>query len=54
MVGWIEDFVSEYAYREGIYPIIYTTTDCWTTCTGNYSDLAAEDQLWLKSFADKG
>jgi GH25 family lysozyme M1 (1,4-beta-N-acetylmuramidase) len=51
MVGWIEDFVNEYASREGVYPIIYTTTDWWTTCTGNYSGLAGEDPLWVANYS---
>ena len=51
MVGWISDFVNEYASREGVYPIIYTTTDWWTTCTGDYSGFAAEDPLWVANYS---
>jgi GH25 family lysozyme M1 (1,4-beta-N-acetylmuramidase) len=51
MVDWVADFVNEYASREGVYPIIYTTTDWWTTCTGNYSGFASEDPLWVANYS---
>jgi GH25 family lysozyme M1 (1,4-beta-N-acetylmuramidase) len=51
MVDWVADFVNEYASREGVYPIIYTTTDWWTTCTGNYSGFATEDPLWVANYS---
>ena len=51
MVDWIADFVNEYASREGVYPIIYTTTDWWTTCTGDYSGFATEDPLWVANYS---
>ncbi|KAF9891811.1 hypothetical protein FE257_003292 [Aspergillus nanangensis] len=35
MVSWISDFVETYKSAVGRYPMIYTTTDWWTTCTGN-------------------
>ena len=40
MKAWIQDFVTEYAYKEHVYPVIYSTTDWWTTCTGNHPGLA--------------
>jgi GH25 family lysozyme M1 (1,4-beta-N-acetylmuramidase) len=51
MADWVADFVNEYASREGVYPIIYTTTDWWTTCTGNYSGFATEDPLWVANYS---
>ena len=51
MVDWVADFVNEYASREGAYPIIYTTTDWWTTCTGNYSGFATKDPLWVANYS---
>ena len=51
MKAWIEDFVMEYAYKEGVYPVIYSTTDWWTTCTGNYSGFWGNSQLWLARYA---
>ena len=35
MVSWIKDFVDTYHGKTGRYPIIYTTNDWWSTCTGN-------------------
>src|SRR5579884_4280737 len=54
MVSWIWNFVNEYAAREHAYPPIYSTTDWWTTCTGNYSGFAAYDPLWIANFSASG
>lgn len=35
MVSWISSFVTTYHSKTGVYPMIYTTADWWTTCTGN-------------------
>jgi len=51
MVSWIADFVNEYAYREGVYPVIYSTTDWWSTCTGNSSAFASESPLWVANYS---
>jgi GH25 family lysozyme M1 (1,4-beta-N-acetylmuramidase) len=51
MVTWIWNFVSEYAYRWGVYPVIYSTTDWWTTCTGNYGGFSAYDPLWIANYS---
>jgi len=50
MVTWIHDFANEYASREHVYPVIYSTTDWWSTCTGNNSGFAADDPLWIANF----
>jgi GH25 family lysozyme M1 (1,4-beta-N-acetylmuramidase) len=54
MVTWISNFINEYAYREGVYPVIYTTTDWWTTCTGNYSGFAGVSPLWIANYSASG
>ena len=54
MVNWVWDFVNEYAAREHVYPVIYTTTDWWTSCTGNYGGFAAYDPLWIANFSASG
>jgi GH25 family lysozyme M1 (1,4-beta-N-acetylmuramidase) len=54
MVDWIWNFVTEYAAREHAYPPIYTTTDWWTTCTGDYSGFAAYDPLWIANYSASG
>jgi len=54
MVNWVWNFVNEYAAREHAYPVIYSTTDWWRTCTGNYSGFGAYDPLWIANFTASG
>ncbi|KAL2869568.1 lysozyme [Aspergillus lucknowensis] len=35
MVSWIKDFGETYKDEVGRYPMIYTSTSWWTSCTGN-------------------
>ena len=35
MVQWIKDFSAQVNARTGRLPMIYTTTDWWSRCTGN-------------------
>jgi GH25 family lysozyme M1 (1,4-beta-N-acetylmuramidase) len=51
MISWVSSFVTRYQARTGRYPVIYTTTGWWTTCTGNYSGFAATDPLWVARYA---
>ena len=51
MVSWVWNFVHEYAYKEHAYPVIYTTTDWWSTCTGNYAGFGTYDRLWIARYA---
>lgn len=51
MRTWITDFLNRYKYRTGRYAVIYTTTDWWKTCTGNYSGFANNHPLWLARYA---
>jgi GH25 family lysozyme M1 (1,4-beta-N-acetylmuramidase) len=50
MTSWIWDFVNEYAYDTGVYPVIYTTDDWWTTCTSSDSGFASYDPLWIADY----
>ena len=43
MVDWVASFDLEYRTLTGRSPDIYTTTDWWTTCTGNSGAFANED-----------
>jgi len=54
MVTWLSNFINEYAYREHVYPVIYTTTDWWSTCTGNYGGFASNDPLWIANYSASG
>jgi GH25 family lysozyme M1 (1,4-beta-N-acetylmuramidase) len=51
MRTWLTNFINEYAFREGVYPTIYSTTDWWTTCTGNYSGFGSNDPLWIANYS---
>ncbi|MFF3561432.1 GH25 family lysozyme [Streptomyces sp. NPDC002574] len=51
MVSWIRAFSNEVRARTGRYPAIYTTTDWWTTCTGNNSGFGATNPLWIARYA---
>jgi GH25 family lysozyme M1 (1,4-beta-N-acetylmuramidase) len=51
MATWIWSFVNEYAYREHAYPVIYSTTDWWLTCVGNYGAFARYDPLWIANYS---
>jgi GH25 family lysozyme M1 (1,4-beta-N-acetylmuramidase) len=50
MVSWIADFVNEYQARTGRWATIYSTTDWWTTCTGNSGAFAANDPLFIANY----
>jgi len=51
MRSWVSSFINEYHAKTGRWAVIYTTTDWWTTCTGNYSGFWANDPLWLASYS---
>src|SRR6266566_9497393 len=50
MVSWISSFVGEYQARTSRWPVIYSTTDWWRTCTGNSSAFGANDPLWIACY----
>lgn len=51
MVSWIRAFSDEVHATTGRYPTIYTTTDWWTSCTGNTSSFGATNPLWVARYA---
>jgi GH25 family lysozyme M1 (1,4-beta-N-acetylmuramidase) len=54
MVTWLHNFVNEYASREHVYPVIYTTTNWWSACTGNSSAFSSTDPLWIANYSASG
>ncbi|WP_255949485.1 GH25 family lysozyme [Streptomyces odontomachi] len=50
MVSWIAAFRDEYHSRTGVYPAIYSTTDWWITCTGNYAGFGGTSPLWIANY----
>ncbi|OAL51467.1 putative N,O-diacetyl muramidase, partial [Pyrenochaeta sp. DS3sAY3a] len=51
MVSWITDFVDTYSGTTGRFPMIYTTKNFWTTCTGNYKGFGHYCPLVLAKYA---
>jgi GH25 family lysozyme M1 (1,4-beta-N-acetylmuramidase) len=51
MVSWVTSFSNTYHTKTGRYPIIYTTTDWWTTCTGNSPNFGSTNPLWIAHYA---
>ncbi|MFE0463858.1 lysozyme [Kitasatospora sp. NPDC058965] len=51
MVSWIASFSSTVHSLTGRYPTIYTTTDWWTTCTGNNAGFGANNPLWIARYS---
>jgi GH25 family lysozyme M1 (1,4-beta-N-acetylmuramidase) len=47
MVSWLTSFVTEYQTLTGRSPVIYSTTNWWQTCTGNYAGFGATVPLWI-------
>ncbi|MFJ9773032.1 lysozyme [Kitasatospora sp. NPDC101157] len=51
MVSWISAFSNTVRSRTGRYPTIYTTTNWWSTCTGNYGGFGATNPLWIARYS---
>jgi GH25 family lysozyme M1 (1,4-beta-N-acetylmuramidase) len=47
MVAWLRDFINRYRERTGRWAAIYTTTDWWKRCTGNYGGFGDHNPLWI-------
>jgi GH25 family lysozyme M1 (1,4-beta-N-acetylmuramidase) len=50
MVSWILSFSNEYHAKTTRWPVIYTTTDWWSTCTGNKGDFSSTNPLMLACY----
>jgi GH25 family lysozyme M1 (1,4-beta-N-acetylmuramidase) len=50
MVNWVASFINEYHARTSRWAVIYTTTDWWKTCTGNYGGFATNNPLWIANY----
>ncbi len=51
MRTWITSFINEVHAKTTRWATIYTTTDWWTTCTGNTSAYSANDPLFIARYA---
>ncbi|KAJ6126154.1 glycoside hydrolase [Penicillium samsonianum] len=50
MIAWITGFVDTYSGVTGRFPMIYTTNNWWTTCTGNYKKFSSYCPLVLARY----
>lgn len=50
MVGWITAFVDRYHSDTTRWPVIYTTANWWSSCTGSNGSLAAGDALFIANY----
>lgn len=51
MTSWLWAFVNEYAFDTGVYPVIYSTYDWWSTCTSSDTRFASYDPFWIARYA---
>ena len=51
MVSWIAAFSNEVHARTNKYPMIYTTYDWWSTCTGDSSAFANTNPFWIAKYS---
>ncbi|KAH9066213.1 putative N,O-diacetyl muramidase, partial [Lactarius vividus] len=51
MVTWIKDFSNTYHSKTTRYPVIYTTTSWWISCTGNSAAFGTTSPLWIARWA---
>ncbi|KAL8868474.1 MAG: hypothetical protein Q9174_004970 [Haloplaca sp. 1 TL-2023] len=54
MVSWISSFVNQYHSKTGRWPMIYSTNDWWTTCTGNSAAFNTKCPLVLARYSSAG
>jgi len=50
MVAWIASFNYRYESLTSVWPVIYTTSQWWAKCTGNYAGFGNQDPLWIASY----
>ncbi len=51
MVSWVASFDDEYRSLTGRRPTLYTTTNWWSTCTGNSASFG-QDSLYIARYSD--
>lgn len=51
MVSWIKDFGETYNSKTGRYPMIYSTADWWSTCTGDSTAFSTDYPLVLAQYS---
>ena len=51
MTSWITSFTAQYHALTGVYPVIYSTYDWWSTCTGNTSSTSSTSPFWIARYS---
>jgi GH25 family lysozyme M1 (1,4-beta-N-acetylmuramidase) len=51
MVNWVRDFSEQYQAKTDRYPMVYTTAEWWTECTGNSNAFVDTNPLVLAKYA---
>ncbi|GAA1905914.1 GH25 family lysozyme [Lapillicoccus jejuensis] len=51
MTSWINAFRTQYHSLTGVYPVIYSTYDWWSTCTGNTSSTSSTSPFWIARYS---
>ena len=51
MRNWIQSFSNEMHAKTTRYVTVYTTTDWWTKCTGNWSGLSQTNPLFIARYS---
>ncbi|MFC4003204.1 lysozyme [Prauserella oleivorans] len=52
MVDWIRSFSRQVHAKTGRWPMLYTTTDWWRTCTGDSPEFGETHPLFIARYAD--
>ncbi len=50
MVAWVRSFSDAYHAKTKRYPVIYSTTNWWSECTGNSVAFGADNPLWIARY----
>ena len=53
MIQWIRDFSERVHEKTGRWPMVYTTTDWWKSCTGNTPRFAETHPLFIARYSDR-
>ncbi|MFC9253115.1 lysozyme [Amycolatopsis thailandensis] len=51
MGAWIRAFHDRYQQRTGRWPVIYTSTNWWSTCVGSSQNFGGTVPLWIARYA---
>ncbi len=51
MVRWIKSFSNEYQALTRRWPVIYSTTQWWSTCTGNRGNFSSTNPLMIANYS---